>query len=264
MRVVMRIWQWDWWQRLARNRLLDVGAVAIALAVVFRWAAVLPSRWPEFDFNHFYVCGRMLLEGQNPYRTSFKAMSDALGFRFSEVLPTASYPPSFLWIFALLAALPPRPAFAFWVAGEIGCLAVILWLTCRLLGDRLSTRGWLFVVTLTIASRWVTYHLLFSQVQLLLAALVLAAYAAHRAGHRGWACLAISVAGILKFYPFVLLPWFVWSGGGGARMRLYRGLGVVGLVLAVVALTRPALWSDFMVCAIPMGVGQEIGRNFHF
>jgi hypothetical protein len=62
----------------------------------------------------------------------------------------------------------------------------------------------------------------------------------------------------------VLLPWFVWSGGGGARMRLYRVLGVVGFVLAVYALTKPALWHDFIAYGIPMGVGEEIGRNFHF
>jgi hypothetical protein len=98
----------------------------------------------------------------------------------------------------------------------------------------------------------------------LLAALVLTAYAASRAGRHGWACLAVSVAGILKFYPFVLLPWFVWSGGGGMRMRLYRVLGVVGFVLAVFAVTKPALWWDFLAYGIPMGVGEEIGRNFHF
>jgi hypothetical protein len=264
MQVAMRIWQWDWWRRLAGYRIVDVAAVTVALSVIVLWSMSVPSRWSEFDFNHYYVGGRMLLEGQNPYRTSLKAMSDALGFRFSEVLPIAGYPPSFLWLFTLLAALPPRTAFAIWVAGEIACLAVILWLTRQLLGKRLSARGWLFVAVLAVTSWPVMYHLLFSQVQLLLAALVLAAYAAYRAGHHGWACLAVSVAGILKFYPFVLLPWFVWSGSGGARMRLYRVLGVAGFVLAVVALTRPALWRDFMAYGIPMGVGEEIGRNFHF
>ena len=254
----------NWWRRLATFRLLDAGAVVVTLLVLSQWAVVLPSRWNDFDFNHYYVGSRMLLEGQNPYTTSLKGMSQALGFTFSEQLPIASYPPSFLWLLMPLAALPPRGAFAIWVSLEIGCLMLILWLTRRLLGERLSARAWLFVAALTVTSRTVTYHLLFSQAQLLLATLVLAGYAAQRAGKHGWACLAVSIAGILKFYPFILLPWFIWSGGGGARARLYRVLGVIGLVVAGVVLTGPALWRDFLQHGIPMGVGEEIGRNFHF
>ena len=146
---------------------------------------------------------------------------------------------------------------------EIGCLVVILWLTHRLLAKKLSGRGWLFVVALTIGSRTVTYHLFYSQIQLLLAALVLAGYAARRAGKYGWACLVVSIAGILKFYPFFLLPWFVWPGGR-MRARLYRMFGVTVFVLLVVAMTGPSLWGDFLRHGIPMAVGEEIGRNFHY
>jgi multidrug transporter EmrE-like cation transporter len=244
--------------------MLDVAAVMIAVSAVGLWFVRVPPRWSDSDFSYYYVSSRMLLEGQNPYTTPLQAMSQALGFRFSEEFPIAGYPPSFLRLFAPLAALPPRVAFAIWVSMEIGCLAVVLWLTRRLLGERLSARGWLFVATLAICSRTVTYHLFYSQIQLLLAALVLAGYAAHRGGKHGWACLLVSIAGILKFYPFLLLPWFIWSSGGGVRARLYRVLGVVGFVLASVALTGPVLWRDFLQHGIPMAVGEEIGRNFHF
>ena len=254
----------NWWRRLATSRLLDVGAVVVTLLLLSRWAVVLPTRWNDYDFNHYYVGSRMLLERQNPYTTSLKGMSQALGFTFTEQLPVACYPPSFLRLFMPLAALPPRVAFAVWVSVEFGCLILILWLTCRLLGERLSARACLFVAALTITSRTVTYHLLFSQVQLLLAALVLAGYAAQRAGKHGWACLAVSTAGILKFYPFVLLPWFIWSGSGGMRVRLCRVLGVIGFVLAVVALTGPTLWCDFIHHGIPVAVGEGIGRTFNF
>lgn len=74
----------DFWRRLARNRLLDVGAVVVTVLLIFRWVSVLPSRWSDYDFNHYYVGSRMLLEGQNPYTTSLKTMSQALRFRFSE------------------------------------------------------------------------------------------------------------------------------------------------------------------------------------
>ena len=236
----------------------------ITLLLLSRWVAVLPTRWYDYDFNHYYVGSRMLLEGQNPYTTSLEGMSRALGFKFTEQLVVAGYPPSFLWLLVPLALLPPWGAFAVWVSVEIGCLLLILRLTRRLLGGRLSPRAWLFVAALTITSRTVTYHLLFSQVQLLLAALVFAAYAAHRAGKHGWACLAVSAAGVLKFYPFLLLPWFIWSGGGGMRRRVYRALGAIGFILAVVALTGPSLWLDFVHRGMPAAVGQEIGRTFNY
>jgi hypothetical protein len=254
----------NWLRRLATNRLLDVAAILLVVSVVVLWAEVLPSRWSDFDFNLYYVGSRTLLEGRNPYTTLQKPMAKALGFRFSEEYPVAGYPPSFLWLFAPLAELPPRVAFTIWVASEIGCLVAILWLTHWLLREKLSGRGWLFVVVLAVCSRTVSYNLFFSQVQLLLAALVLAAYAAHRAGRHGWACLAVSTAGILKFYPFLLLPWFVWSGSGGLRARLYRMAGASGFVLAVMVLTGPGLWRDFFQYGLPMGVGEEIGRTFHF
>jgi len=254
----------NWLRRLAQNRLLDVGAILIMASIVVLWAVILPPRWSDFDFNLYYVGSRTLLEGRNPYTTLQKPMSEALGFRFSEEYPVAGYPPSFLWLFTPLAALPPRVAFAIWVALEIGCLVAILWLMRWLLRGKLSSRGWLFVVALAISSRTVSYNFYFSQVQLLLAALVLAAYAAQRASRHGWACVAVSAAGILKFYPFVLLPWFVWSGGGGLRARLYRLAGAGGFVLTVMALTGPGLWRDFFQHGLPMGVGEEIGRTFHF
>jgi hypothetical protein len=97
-----------------------------------------------------------------------------------------------------------------------------------------------------------------------LAALVLAGYAAQRAGRHGWACLAISVAGLLKLYPFFLLPWFVWSGDSGARGRCRRWIGVTVFVLAAVALMGSGLWRDFLRYGLPLALGDEAGRTFHF
>lgn len=255
----------NWLRRLATYRVLDVGAVMLMVSVLIWWAMVLPPRWRDYDFNHYYVSGRMLLEGRNPYTTSLEAVSHALGFRYAADLPIATYPPPFLWMFAMLAVLPPRVAFSAWVGLELICLGVILWLTRRLLGQRLSPRGWLFVVALATTSRTVSYHLYYSQAQLLLAALVLAAYAAQRTGRHGWACSAVCTTGLLKFYPFVLLPWFLWAGGGGARARCRRVIGAIGFVLAIVVVTGPGLWRDFFWHGMPaIARWEEDARTFQF
>jgi hypothetical protein len=209
-------------QRLARNRLLDAGAAVLIPLFLYKWAVFLPGRWSGFDFSHFYVSGWMLLKGQNPYTTPVEALSRAMGFEYLTYLPVATYPPAFLWMFAALAALPPRAAFAIWVALELISLAAVLWLTCWLLRERLSSRGRLFVGALTVVSQCVMYHLLFSQAQLSLAALVLAGYAAQRAGRHGWACVAISVAGFSSSIHSFCCP------GLCGPARAVRAVEVVG------------------------------------
>ncbi|HUJ11025.1 MAG TPA: glycosyltransferase family 87 protein [Verrucomicrobiae bacterium] len=217
-----------------------------------------------FDFNHFYISSRFLLAGQNPYLKSLEPMSREMGFEFARDLPIPHYPPSFLWLFAPLASLPPRAAFNVWLLGEIFSLGVLLWVARLLLSERLSRRGWTFLCGATIASQPVFMQFYFSQVQLLLAAMALGAYACHR---RGWdtpACLAIAAAGLLKFYPFVLLPWFLWRSKGSVRARIGRTLAVLAFGLLTFLITGPQLWRDFFRFGIPVAAKNEVGRNFHY
>lgn len=254
----------NWLRRLGRSRLLDVGAVLIAVLSVWRIAVVLPVRVWGFDFNHFYISSRLLLEGQNPYLSSLEPMSREMGFEFGKDLPIPHYPPSFLWMFAPLASLPPRVAFAVWVAGEVLSLGLLLWLARLLLRDRLSSRGWIFLCAAAIASQPVFLQFWFSQAQLMLALLALVAYACHRRGQYAIACMAITAAGVLKFYPFVLLPWFVWRSGGSVRARIGRALFAVTFGVILVLVTGAGLWRDFYRFGMPVAAKNEIGRNFHY
>ena len=254
-----------WWRRAARNRLLDVGAVMIALLHVIAIARMVPSRAFDFDFNHDYVSGLMLLRGQNPYTTSHGPLCAQYGFAFQEsYLRTSTYPPSILWLFAPLALLPPRAAFAVWVAAQAGGLGVILWLTRRLLGGRLSARGWRFVCCAALASTAVYWHFFGSNAELILAAVVLAGYALHKSGRHTAACLAVTVAGVAKLYPLFLLPWFVWRSGHDARARVSRAALAATLALLTVALTGPGLWRDFVRHGLPVAAGLEVGYSFHY
>ena len=253
-----------WLRRLARNPLLDVGAVFIALLRVVGIAIVVPSRMVDWDFNHFYVSSWMLLHGLNPYTTPMAPFSQQMGFVTKDLIPIAGYPPPFLWLFAPLAALPPRMAFALWVAGEVACLVFILWITGRLLGNRLSGRGRLFVCAATVASATVFWQFYNSQLQLLLIALILGAYAWHRQGRQNLACLAVTIAGLLKIYPFILLPWFIWRSADNAPARVRCAFLTTVVGTAAVLTTGPGLWRDFVLFGIPMAVGQEVGVNFHY
>jgi hypothetical protein len=85
-----------------------------------------------------------------------------------------------------------------------------------------------------------------------LAALVLAAFYWRRHGWECLACVAITVAGLIKLYPLVLLPWFVGGGAGGGR-GLAQRIGVCAAVaVAGWLVTGPAWWRDFVVVSTPV------------
>jgi hypothetical protein len=95
-----------------------------------------------------------------------------------------------------------------------------------------------------VASTPVFWHFYFSQMQLLLAAVLLVAVERRQAGRDVLACLLVMVAGLLKMYPVVLLPWFVWRGPGGWSGRVKRAGVAAGLALVVVLVTGPGKWEQ--------------------
>lgn len=252
------------WQRVAQNRLWDVAAAVLVALSVVRIGRVLPVAATGNDFAHFYVSSRLLLEGADVYATPMESRYEKFGFVFDPEIPTAAYPPSALWLMAPVALMPPKPAFAVWLTGEIVCLAVILWLTHRLVGGRMGRRAWWFVVAGVLVSATVFWHFRYSQMQLLLACLVLAGYAMLRAGRGLPACAMVAVAGVLKLYPFALAPWFVWRAGKTWRERSVAGLVVTVVAGGVWALTGPGLWREFFESGLKMAAAGEVNRSFHY
>ncbi len=242
-----------------QNRLLDLAAAVLAVVGVARLAVVLPARATQNDFAHYYVTSRLVLEGRNPYGVSLAPLYAAHGFVYQEEVPVATNPPTLLWLFAPLALLPARAAFWAWTAVQAASLAVILVLTRRLLHGRLSARAWRFVVAGTLASATVYWHFVYAQWQLLLAALVLAAFAWQAAGKPMTACLMIAAAALIKLYPVVLLPWFVWrSGPRWAR----NAAATLTFAVAVVAVTGLDRWADFFAHGLPPLTEHAVNHSF--
>ena len=235
----------NWLRRLGRNRLLDFGAAVIAVLCVVRLALVLPSRATENDFAHYYVARQLLFDAPNPYTTPLAPLYAQHGLVSEKTLPYATDPPTMLWLFAPLEWLPLRMAFGLWVGAEIASLSATLWLTRRLLEGRLSARGWWFLCAGTVASTAVYWHFCYSQLQLSIAAILLAAYAYQRTGKDSAACLLVTAAGLLKLFPFVLLPWFLWRSKGSAKTRAGRTALMIAVVAVCIWLTGWSRWVDF-------------------
>jgi hypothetical protein len=238
------------WRRVAQSRLLDVGAIIVAGFCVARIALVLPLRATQLDFSHYYVSSRLLLAGQNPYTTPLAPLYEQFGFAGSDRIPVATNPPSLLWAFAPFALLTPAAAFLVWTAFQAVCLGILVWLTWLLLRPRLSRRGGWFLTAAVLASPVLVWHFGYGQTQLLLAALTLVAYALRCRGYPLMACLVLTLAGVLKIFPLVLLPWFVMAPGR-VRSRVGR-IVVTGVsTVAVVLITGPSRWVDYLSHAGP-------------
>jgi hypothetical protein len=250
------------WRRVAKNPLWDVMAVALALVSLFRYAELMPQAARASDFSHYYLSCRMLLEGHSPYSTWLVPLEKEYGLVLSPDSTTGTNPPVLQWLFAPFAMLNPDAAFWLWSLLQAVSLGVILWCTRRLLAGRLSARAWRFLVCGAVASVPMLIHFTESQTQLLIGALLMAAFVWQRAGRPVAACLAAVAAGLLKLFPFMLLPWFVWRGGRTWRERaVLAGVSLTAIGVAVIA-SGPALWWDFHQHGLPSV--DYWSRNFAF
>jgi len=248
-----------------RACLLDALALGLALFGVWHVGRVLPSRAVANDFAHYYISGRLLLSGSDVYSTSLQPEYQRWGFHYTHIIPTATNPPLLVTIFAPFAALPPRAAFWAWVGLEILSLAGVLVLISRLTASSLSARARRLVCAGIIASAPVYWHFVFSQCQLLIAVIILIAYACLRSGRPIAACLAITTAAWLKFFPAVMVPWFLWRASREPKVR-WKCVGVA-LVWSVVLVVATGLehWKQFWLNAVPvLEAWAEWQRHFNF
>lgn len=233
------------WRRVAKSLLWDIMAVVVALVSLPRYAELMPRAARASDFSHYYLSCRALLEGRSPYTTPLVPMAKEFGLVLSPDTATGGNSPGLQWLFAPFAMLSPRAAFWLWSLLQAVSLGAILWCTRRLLAGRLSARAWRFVVCGAVASVPMLIHFTESQTQLLIGAVLLAALVWYREGRPVAACLAVVAAGLLKLFPFALLPWFVWRGGRTWRARaVLAGVSLSAIGVAVIA-SGPALWWDF-------------------
>jgi hypothetical protein len=251
------------WRQLTRNRLLDIGVFTVALIIVFQTARMLPTRIHEDDFAYFYLPSKMLLQGENPYSTSLSAAGQPYGFATSERIRTGTNPPLLLWLFAPLARLRIETAFYAWFGVELASLCGVLWLTRHLLGSRFSPRGWRLFYAGVLCMRPLYRHFEYSQAQLVIALMVLAAFAWHRAGKYSAACLSITMAGLLKLFPIVLLPWFIWRSGGDVIRKICRTIAVCVVIMVTIWLTNVALWHEFLTRGMKVITAAAINHTFN-
>ena len=207
-------------------------------------ARVLPSRATQIDFAHYYVTTRLWLDGRNPYAADFQDEFPRYGFQYYAKIRSAGNAPPLVVAFAPFAAVTPRTGFVLWVLVETGALVGCLWMVARQVRDRVPKAAIPPLVAALAVSRVTYRHFYFSQVQLVVGALLLGAYVLQRRGRFSMAWAAVTAAALLKLFPALLLPWFVLSADGSFRQKLVRLVPAGALCVLTLALTHD-LWYGF-------------------
>lgn len=205
------------------------------------------------DFAHYYLSATILLSGDDPYLVPLKPLCDQYGFEYDARIPYGANPPLLIRMFTCLAWLSPSVAFAIWATFQIVCLVAFLEATRRIVHwNATDVRFWLFV-GLVLSSTSLQSHFVYSQVQLLVGAVIAAAYLARRNRRHLLACGLIALAAGFKIYPAVLLPWFVFSAAS-RRGDWLRRTAVVAVVTATVlaVVTGAATWISFIKNGLPV------------
>lgn len=244
--------------------LLDVAPVVFFLLLgaigAWRILAILPERSNALDFSHYYASSRILLRGEDPYTADLRAEVERLDLDLEGLVEGATNPPPLVTLLTPLAALPTDVAYAVWTAVQVVCLAAFLWLIVAVGG--LSGRGAIYLAGAALFSYAVYAHFYYAQTQLLLGALLLLGLRFLESGRPVAAVLLVAATGLLKLFPFLLLPWFVWRSG--SRRVRWTAAAAATVVIGGVVAFQWSLWLSFFRHA-PATIATTIqGLPFNF
>jgi hypothetical protein len=251
---MMRKWIW-------RPVTAGLGVALVAIGV-YTIISFLPARENGSDFSQVYVAARVMQDGLNPYEIALDQYATDHNLHFSEIVSQTTNPPVLVWMLQPLGRLEPSKAFALLVAVEFFSLLVVMACAVRLLGRRLSPAGWCLAAGLLCCSMPIFFHFWFSQVQLPLLALVMAGVLALRSRRPWTACMLLTLATALKFYPAPLVALPALMERGQKRWQL---AGVTALWLAVWAVVPGwSLWVGFVRHGLPLLMTMGSGWYYNF
>ena len=224
---------------------------ALAIASAARIAYDLPDRSNCNDFAVHYLTSRMYLAGQNPYGVQLEDQYLEHNFDYDGIITTPTNPPTLTAFFSLFCFESPGLSFATWMIFQLACLGVVFEMLrrCFFKGKHVQ---WLAMIALVVISAPLRDHFHNAQVQIFLVLLCYGGFYCLRKRKYSVACSLVAVAGILKLYPFVLLPWFLWQGDNSVQKKLIRTVAVLGVSSLVMLSFGFNLWVDFGKYAMPL------------
>lgn len=233
-------------------------ALALVVVGVARILWIVPSAPFRLDFNHYYLAAQIALDGGNPYTTPLEPLCRAQGLEYLPMIPYGAHPPLIVGMFMGIAWLPIKAAYAIWLAAQCAAFVFLAAAVFRLLDLRWENPLHVGFVGLALNSNAFAHHFQYSQVQLLIGAvLAWATLMVCRGRYHAAVAMAAAIAAF-KLYPVVLLPWFALVEHRGWKDVLQRSAIAAAVGGLAFAATGPTMWTDFVTYGMPV-IENSIG-----
>lgn len=238
---------------LQLRRIAGLAALAL-LAAAGAWqllTALQTSPYQWHDFAQDYIAAEDVLAGRNPFRPQNERVGELFNIPTPREGPAYSFhPPTTIPFFLPLAPLPYTAAFVVWDLVQLLCLWAIVDLTARALGRRLSAPLGAAIALGLVAAWPIRESFVEGQLNIPVAAGIVACWYALRVGRPAWAGVALALAVALKPLAGLFVLWALWR-------RQWRLLFAAGATLAVFSAVGIALSGvqgtvDYVTLAYPM------------
>ncbi|MGC2403225.1 MAG: glycosyltransferase 87 family protein [Acidobacteriaceae bacterium] len=231
-------------------------ACCIALAALLLWKGIIPG-WQHLrtDFPNYYLVARLIREGYSLDRIYdwiwLQRIKDHWGIDqplvgFAGLTPFSALP---LVPFSFFAALTAK---RLWIAGNLLLLGVAVEALNKVtvIGRR---RIWLLFLLCVFPLRT---SFLLGQMHLLVLDLLVFAYVFNRKQWQMACATCLSIAGMLKIYPFLFAAYFLWKRKWTALLALLCAT-IVLLGLSILGL-GPGIVHTYVAEILPRSLTGEI------
>lgn len=247
------------WQSLCNSKAIKLLLGLAVLLNVVSISSFLLQRQNQQDFAHYYASSKVWLEdSENAYRVDLVPEYEKLGWTsFDEPVTRATNPPPLLAAFSAYASLNPKLAHAAWTLTQLLAFVAAALIAWNLVRTTLSKDAFCFVLSVFLVMPFLWSHFYYAQIQVILMAMILLAYqllpSQKTSGttpsltiHSSIACLIVTIASLIKIFPVVLLPWFVFRSSNHWSGRIVIGIISIATLAIGVWLTDIGLWKDFV------------------
>jgi Glycosyltransferase family 87 len=225
----------------AQNRAASKWRVAILcmpLLLVFSWImlqrlAACPKDI-QADFVQEWTSARNYWTEQPIYWPLSQSLPHYFGPQAQTWLLANAHPPVSVLVAIPFGLLDYRTAWAIWNIASLLLLAISPWLLMRKKGLSYNAADAVAVVTLLLASNTLAQQVVEGQVNLVLLALLVGAWAADRRDRQFAAGALVGLAAAVKLFPALVLVYFLGS-------RRWRAVAAFGISFASVSLLAAGL-----------------------
>lgn len=231
----------------------------IVIGVARLWVSVERAEYRN-DFAHYYLSARVMLAGENPYTTSFEPLCRELNLEFDRRIPSGGNPPLLTLAVAAVAWLALPLAYCGWALAQCAALLALLGAVRRIVGWTARDMRWLLLVGVVLNATCLQRQFHYSQVQVMVAACLVAALLFHMRGRHAASCSLAALAAAFKLYPAALIPWFLLAGLQGWRDLVRRSIAMAAIGGIVIAATGIDAWQSFIVDGLPV-IKRSVGGS---